>query len=46
MGDPSVWGLDVGLKTTHLNFLFLRNVSKRLGPGLIFWHYLSNGKGT
>jgi hypothetical protein len=24
----------------------LRNVSKRLGPGLILWHDLSNGKGT
>jgi hypothetical protein len=25
------------------NVLLLRNVSKRLGPGLIPWHDLSNG---
>jgi len=40
-------GVGVGLRDPHSkNFLFLRNVSKRLGPGLILWHDLSNGKRT
>jgi hypothetical protein len=34
-----------GAATPHCkNFLLLRNVSKCLGPRLILWHDLSNGK--
>jgi hypothetical protein len=37
----------VGLTTPHRKkFLLLLNVSKRLGPGLIIWHDLSNGMGV
>jgi hypothetical protein len=47
MGGPPAWGLGVVLTTTHRkNFLLLRNVSKRLGPGLMLWYDLSYGKGT
>jgi hypothetical protein len=35
----------VGPTTPHRkNFLLLRYVSKRLGPALILWHDLNNGK--
>jgi hypothetical protein len=34
----------MGLTTPHRkHFLLLRNVSNRVGPGLILWHDLSNG---
>jgi hypothetical protein len=46
-GSSSSLGFGVGPTTLHRkNFLLLRNVSKRLGPGLILWHVLSNGKMT
>jgi hypothetical protein len=32
MGVPPAWGLGVGLTPSVKNFIFLRNVSKRLGP--------------
>jgi hypothetical protein len=35
-----------GAATPHRKNLLLRNVSKRLGPRLILWHDLSNGKRT
>jgi hypothetical protein len=37
-------GVGRGATTPHRkNFLLLRNVSKRLAPGLILWHDLSIG---
>jgi hypothetical protein len=46
-GWSSSLGLGMGMITPHhKNFLLLQNVSKRLGPGLILWHDLSNGKRT
>jgi hypothetical protein len=44
-GGPPACGLGVWLTTSHRKtFLLLRNVSKRLGPGLILWHDLSKGR--
>jgi hypothetical protein len=46
-GGLPAWRLGVGLRTPHhKTFLLLQNVSKCLGPGLILWHDLSNGKRT
>jgi len=37
-GGPPALGLGVGLTTPHrIKCFLLRNVSKRLGPGLILW---------
>jgi len=38
--------LGVGLTTTHRKILPIRNISKRLGHGLICWLDISNGKRT
>jgi len=44
-GWSSMLGVGRGAETPHhKNFLLLQNVSKHLGPGLILWHDLSNGK--
>jgi hypothetical protein len=44
-GWSSSLGVGRGAATPHCkHFLLLRNVSKCLGPGLILWHDLSNGK--
>jgi hypothetical protein len=40
------WGLGVGLITPHRKNFLSRNISKRLGPGLILWYDLSNGRRT
>jgi hypothetical protein len=46
-GWSSSLGIERGAENPHhKNFLLLQNVSKRLRPGLILWHDLSNGKRT
>jgi hypothetical protein len=45
-GGPPAWWLGVGLTTPHCkNFLLLRNVSKRVGPGPILWFKVGSSGG-
>jgi len=48
MGGPPAWGLDEVLTTPRRKKrILLRNIYKEsLGPGLIIWYDLSNGKVT